>query len=95
MKLFLFGVVALIVAIGSLCYASKKCKHGMYPKQKAISLVIAAICFLVGVGGIATDCIATIPTGHTGIVTTFGRVEEYTFEAGVHAKAPWQQVVKM
>ena len=95
MKLFLFGIIALIVAIGSLVYASKKCKHGMYPKQKAISLVIATVCFLGGVAGIATDCIATIPTGHTGIVTTFGRVEEYTFEAGVHAKAPWQQVVKM
>ncbi|MBR6744343.1 MAG: prohibitin family protein, partial [Clostridia bacterium] len=24
-----------------------------------------------------------------------GRVENYTFEAGVHVKAPWQQVVKM
>jgi regulator of protease activity HflC (stomatin/prohibitin superfamily) len=41
------------------------------------------------------DCITTVPTGHTGIVTTFGRVENKTFEAGVHAKAPWQQVVVM
>jgi regulator of protease activity HflC (stomatin/prohibitin superfamily) len=95
MKLFLFGVIALIIAIGALVYVSRKCRHGAYPKQKAVSLVIAAIFFLIGVGSVATDCIATIPTGHTGIVTTFGRVEDYTFEAGVHAKAPWQQVVKM
>ncbi|MBQ2988682.1 MAG: prohibitin family protein [Clostridia bacterium] len=95
MKLFLIGIFALIVAFGALIYASRKCKHGTYPKQKAAALVVAAVCLVVGVSGIATDCITTIPTGHTGIVTTFGRVENYTFEAGVHVKAPWQQVVKM
>ena len=91
MKLFLIGIIALIVAIGALIYVSRKCKHGAYPKQKAASLIVAALCFVIGVFGIATDCITTIPTGHTGIVTTFGRVENYTFEAGVHAKAPWQR----
>ena len=95
MKLFLIGIFALIVAIGALIYVSRKCKHGTYPKQKAVALIVAAVCFVAGIAGIATDCITTIPTGHTGIVTTFGRVENYTFEAGVHAKAPWQQVVKM
>ena len=95
MKLFLFGAIALAVAVGALVYVASKCKRGAYPKQKASALIIAAVCFIVGVSGIAMDCITTIPTGHTGIVTTFGRVEDYTFEAGVHAKAPWQQVVKM
>ena len=95
MKLFLIGIFALIVAIGALIYAAKKCKNGTYPKQKGAALILAAVCFVIGAFGIAKDCITTIPTGHTGIVTTFGRVEEYNFEAGVHAKAPWQQVVKM
>ncbi len=36
-----------------------------------------------------------IPTGHTGIVTTFGAVEDYTFEAGMHFKSPIQEVVVM
>ena len=36
-----------------------------------------------------------IPTGYTGIVTTFGRVENYTFDPGIHLKAPWQSVIKM
>ena len=40
-------------------------------------------------------CMATIPTGHTGIVTTFGKVEDRTFDAGFNLKAPWQQVKKM
>ncbi len=95
MKLFLIGIIALIVAVCALGYVATKCKRGAYPKQKAVGLIVAVICFFVGIGGVVTDCITTIPTGHTGIVTTFGRVEDYTFEAGVHAKAPWQQVVKM
>ncbi|MBQ7319407.1 MAG: hypothetical protein IJW97_04445 [Clostridia bacterium] len=38
---------------------------------------------------------ATVPTGHTGILTTFGRVEDTTLEAGLHVKLPIQQVVVM
>ena len=42
-----------------------------------------------------TSCIGTVPTGHTGVVTTCGKVENYTLDAGVHLKAPWQRIVKM
>ena len=40
-------------------------------------------------------CISSVTTGNTGIVTTFGRVEDYTLEAGFHLKAPWHSVVEM
>ena len=40
-------------------------------------------------------CIASVPTGHTGVVTTFGKVENTTFDAGFNMKAPWQKVVSM
>ena len=40
-------------------------------------------------------CIASVPTGHTGVVTTFGKVEDKTFDAGFNMKAPWQKVVTM
>ena len=50
---------------------------------------------LAGLLIVALSCITSVPTGHTGIVTTFGKVEDYTFEAGVHFKMPWQDVVKM
>ncbi len=36
-----------------------------------------------------------IPTGHTGILTTFGKVENQTLEAGMHMKLPYQNVVVM
>jgi regulator of protease activity HflC (stomatin/prohibitin superfamily) len=44
---------------------------------------------------VALCCITTVPTGYTGIVTTFGRVEDHTFDAGFHIKSPFQRVIKM
>lgn len=54
--------------------------------MSAIALVIIILCMCSFV---------KVPTGHTGVITTFGRVENYTFDAGVHFKAPWQKVIKM
>lgn len=48
-----------------------------------------------GVAVIALSCYVSVPTGHTGVVTTFGSVEDYTLEAGMHFKLPWQEVIKM
>lgn len=39
--------------------------------------------------------ITVVPTGYTGILTTFGHVEERTINAGAHLILPWQNVVKM
>ena len=41
------------------------------------------------------SCITVVPTGYTGILTTFGRVEDRTISAGAHLILPWQNVVKM
>ncbi len=95
MTLFLIGALAILISIIALVYVSSKCKRGTYPNQKKIGLIVFAVAFFIGIGGMTADCITAVPTGHTGIVTTFGRVENKTFEAGVHAKAPWQQVVVM
>jgi regulator of protease activity HflC (stomatin/prohibitin superfamily) len=58
-----------------------------------------AICILAGIvlACLLTffGCISSVTTGNTGVVTTFGRVEEYTLEAGFHIKAPWNKVVEM
>ena len=50
---------------------------------------------LFGLILIAGGMVATVPTGHTGILTTFGKVENVTLEAGVHVKSPFQKVVVM
>ena len=39
--------------------------------------------------------IKTVPTGSTGIVTTFGRIENITLDAGIHFMLPWKKVVNM
>lgn len=54
-------------------------------------MLLSLLCLLVILGG----CFTVIPTGNTGIVTTFGRVEDYTLEAGFHWKSPVQKVVTM
>ncbi len=62
--------------------------------KKSIGLVIAVIIIALGIG-IAMTSMVTVPTGHTGVVVTFGRVENYVLDEGVHFKLPWQSVVKM
>ena len=44
---------------------------------------------------LAFSMIKTVPTGYTGILTTFGKVEPNTVSAGVHVIAPWQKIVKL
>lgn len=62
---------------------------------KKFSLVSIVAGVLLAVLLIWCGCIASVPTGHTGVVTTFGKVEDKTFDAGFNMKAPWQKVVTM
>ena len=57
-------------------------------------LVIGAVALAV-VLVIVFTCTASVETGYTGIVTTFGKVEDVTLEAGLHLKSPFQQIVTM
>lgn len=43
----------------------------------------------------AIRCFSFVPTGHTGVVTLFGKVENYTLDSGVHFKNPFARVIKM
>ena len=52
-------------------------------------------CLAVIVIGFVIGCISVVPTGNTGVVTTFGRVEDYTLDAGIHFVAPWRNVINM
>lgn len=50
---------------------------------------------LAGALWLACGMFTTVPTGHTGILVTFGRVEDTTLEAGLHVKSPFQEVISM
>lgn len=56
---------------------------------------IFAAAALVLIAILASVCCKTVPTGYTGILTTFGRVEDSNLDAGFHLKAPWQKIVLM
>ena len=64
------------------------------PFRKFSGIAIAAGVFL-GILLTFFGCISSVDTGHVGIVRTFGKVEDYTFDSGFHLKAPWQSVTEM
>ena len=39
--------------------------------------------------------IASVPAGHVGVVSTFGKVDENARDAGLYVKAPWSSVTQM
>ena len=79
MFLFVIGILALVASIGIIISVLKKCKNGMFPKKKKAGSAACGACLVLGIALISISCITSIPTGHTGIVTTFGRVEDYTY----------------
>ena len=66
----------------------------VYPMRKYTALAII-IGILLGALLTCLGCVASVDTGHVGIVRTFGKVEDYTFDSGMHFKAPWNSVVQM
>ena len=60
-------------------------------KKSWISFVGVMLALMI----LVLSCIAIVPTGYTGILTTFGRVENRTIGAGINFIAPWQSIVKM
>ena len=72
----------------------EKIKITEHPLRKFTKFAIIGGVIL-GIGISLLGCIASVGTGHIGIVTTFGKVEDYTFDAGMHFKAPWNSVVEM
>ena len=63
-----------------------------HPTRK-FSVVAFAAGTAVAIILVWLGCIASVPSGHTGVLTTFGRVENDTLDAGLNVKAPWQKVV--
>lgn len=57
---------------------------------------IPIIAILVALGILIVSLFVTqVPTGFTGVLTTFGRVEDRTLESGINFKFPWQKIITM
>ena len=63
--------------------------------NKAIKrLIIAGLVVVIAIV-LLNVCTVQVPTGNTAIITTFGKVEDYTLEAGFHLKSPFQKIILM
>ena len=83
----ILAVLFVVAGIGFGMYLMK------YNGGGAAAVIILGIVLAI-VSVVVASC-TSIPTGYTGIVTTFGRVENTTLDAGIHMVAPWQSVIKM
>lgn len=52
------------------------------------------VILLIGIIFLASSC-SSVPAGHTGILTTFGKVEDRILTEGLNWKSPFQNVIKM
>ena len=77
---FILAVLALIVAIIIAIL-----------QYQGASIIAFGAAFLFGILSI----IASVPAGHVGVVSTFGKVDENAREAGLYVKAPWSSVTQM
>lgn len=63
--------------------------------KKIVKIAIIAVCAIVVVG-VAISCFTVVQAGHTGVVLTFGAVEDTELEEGLHFKIPFiQRVVQI
>lgn len=84
MIIFIVGVILALFAFAALRFFAEM--------RLGKSLAIASVPLILG---LLISMVAFVPTGYTGILTTFGKVEDRTVQAGLNIIAPWQKVVKM
>lgn len=88
-------IIGVIVSIG--CFIgiagingyNSDTTSGFEIKASNLMALIPLIIFII------IGCVKTVPTGSTGVVTTFGKIENHTLEAGVHFMNPFSKVIKM
>ena len=85
---FIFGIILFIAGLIATIVTAV-CEN----KGASIGLAIGTLVLVVLI--MFLSCMANVPTGHTGVLTTFGKVENVTLEAGMNFKAPWQEVIVM
>lgn len=84
----IFGVILLIAGFITCGMIDGK----EYPGWKTATPIIGIVLCIVLV---IISCVSYVPTGYTGIVTTFGKVHENTLDAGLNVHAPWDNVITM
>lgn len=82
-------IVSIIVFLIAFIVLGIDFEEGTWRLQKRqLFSLLSVIIILIG-------CFKTVPTGSTGIVTTFGRIENVSLDAGIHFMSPWKKVINM
>lgn len=85
---FIIGIVVLVVGAIWAIYEIWDDEKGFAAGVAAGTIIICGV--LLGL-----SCFRSVPVGHTGVVTVFGKVKNYTLDSGAHLTAPWEKVVNM
>lgn len=91
--MFWLVIAALILIVGLTLGLQLRASEKAGSKRAGVLIMVAALLLAAAAG--VVSCVRTVPTGYTGLVTVFGRVEDYTLDSGIHYVAPWKQVVTM
>lgn len=84
----IFSVLCLAAGIFGFVVCRKMRAKFMATAVLVGAIIIAAITMFVA-------CTSTVPTGHTGILTTFGKVEDVSLGNGLNFIKPWQSITTM
>lgn len=92
MATFIISIVLLLLAVATFFYTYyDSFEEKTYRVPKIVSIAIIIIALLIG----TFSFITSVPTGYTGILTTWGRVENVTLDSGLNVKLPWQKIITM
>lgn len=80
--MFLIFILGILILIGGII-------AGFCMKNHGWSVAGVVVCVIL----VIVSCISSVPTGYTGILTTFGAVADTTLPNGLNWHAPWQKVV--
>ena len=97
MVLLILGIAISITLFCCLGLKTDRRKaNGAYITEPLLKMPIRLIISLAALAVfVIVSSISMVPTGNTGVVVTFGRVEDYTLDSGIHFIAPWRSVIKM
>lgn len=88
----MFAIIfSVILIVGGLCAMMILRKM----KARSLGTVVMVACLAVACITMFLACTSTVPTGHTGILSTFGRVEDVSLGNGLNFHKPWQTIVTM
>lgn len=88
----MFAIIfSIILIVGGLIAMS--ILHKM--KAKNLGTIVMVACLALAGITMFLACTSTVPTGHTGILSTFGRVEDISLGNGLNFHKPWQTIVTM